>query len=51
MMEVVITRYYVVTCITTHYIVITTYYLVITTCDGCRYNNMLSRYNDIQWMS
>ena len=26
-------------------------YVVITTSDGCRYNEILSRYNDLQWMS
>ena len=48
-MDVVITRYYLV--ITTSYLVITTYYFVITIYSGCRYNNILSRYNDIRWMS
>ena len=49
MMDLVITRYYVV--ITRHYAVITTYYLVITTYDGCCYNNILYRYNNIRQMS
>ena len=49
LMVVVITRYY--TLITSYYLVITTYYLVIKTYSICRDNNILSRYNDMRWMS